>query len=167
MKHIGSLIEQRRLLLGMSRVDLARAAGVSPQTVLNVERDPTYNLSRTLLSALGSALGVEFTVHMVERAAMNERIVLGNDELILHIRKHYSCAYQNPYLGRRIWEWIEAHADGRQLDGRHIAPWAGQGAAVSSTGLPGSGVHFDLRLDALPGLYRFLRQLATSDEAED
>lgn len=167
MKRVGKMIEERRLLLGLSRPDLAKLAGVSPQTILNVERDPSYNLGLRLLRDLGTALGVEFTIHMTEKRTMNERIVMGNDELILHIRKHYDCRYQNPYLGRRIWEWLDAHADGRQLDGRHPAPWGKDGPAVSATGLPRDGVHFDFRLAALPELYRFLGQLATSDDADD
>ena len=161
MNEIGPKIEKRRTELGMSRAELGAGIGVSAQTVFNVERDPTYNLGTRLLRRLEEVLLVEFTIIMTKEKAMAERITMGNDELILHIRKHHSCEYENPYLGKRIWEWIEAHADGHQLPHRHDAPWGKDIEAVSAKNLPGSGVHFNFRLDALPGLFRFLAQLAT------
>ncbi len=52
MNHIGELIEARRGQLGLSRLQLASRLGVSSQTVLNLERDPTYNLGTSLLHRL-------------------------------------------------------------------------------------------------------------------
>ena len=145
----------------MSRAELGESIGVSAQTIFNLERNPDYNLGTRLLRRLEESLQVEFTISITEELNMSERITMGNDELILHIRKHYECGYDNPYLGRRIWEWIEEHADGNQHEHSHPAPWGDDIEAVDRFNLPKSSVHFDFRLTALPGLYRFLAQLAT------
>lgn len=165
MNPIGQEIEDRRRRLGMSRADLARQLDVTSQTVLNLERNPDYNLGTRLLRRLESALGVEFTLTMTENDPMNDRIKMGNDEFILHIRKHYNCDIANPQLGRRIWEWLRDNADGEKAKGQPPAMWGDGIPAVGPTRLPGSATQFEFRLDALPELFRFLRQLGTGAAA--
>jgi transcriptional regulator with XRE-family HTH domain len=107
MNHIGGLIESRRRHIGISRFQLASRMGVSSQTVLNLERDATYNLGTSLLRRLEEALHVTFDITMKERRTMGTRITMGNDEFILYIRKnHPHCATSNDQLGKCIWQGI-------------------------------------------------------------
>lgn len=58
----GKLIAAARALLGISQGDLAKRAGISRQTLVNLERDsgnPTRNSERAVVKALESC-GVEF-----------------------------------------------------------------------------------------------------------
>ncbi len=58
----GKLITAARALLGLSQGDLAKRAGISRQTLVNMERDsgnPTRNSERAVVAAL-ETLGVEF-----------------------------------------------------------------------------------------------------------
>src|SRR5271156_3049749 len=106
VNNIGELIEARRLQRNLSRLQLASRVGVSSQTVLNIERDATYNLGTSLLRLLEKALNVTFNISMKE-GIMNMNIRKGNDEFILYIRKNYrNCPTSNDVLGRAIWVWI-------------------------------------------------------------
>lgn len=169
MNDIGEIIERRRRLLGLSRAELAAALGVSAQTVLNVERDRSYNLGTRLLRLIEDALGVEFHVAMKEKTTMTDRITMGNDEFILYIRKNYDCDIANPQLGRRIWVWLRDNASGEQVSEQRPALWGSTIAAVDRVGLPGSATQFEFERDALPALYRFLDQLGSggADGKED
>src|ERR1035438_8587 len=110
MFHIGGLIESRRRHLGLSRLQLASRLGISSQTVLNLERDPTYNLGTSLMRRLEEALHVNFDLTMRERRTMSTKITMGNDEFILYIRNNYpDCPTSNHQLGKDIWEWIDEH----------------------------------------------------------
>lgn len=175
MNHIGNLIEKQRCKLGLTRETLGKRLGVTGQTILNIETDPDYNLGTRLLRRLEDALGVTFTIHMDDitsrEATVNDRIRMGNDEFILHIRKHYRCDTRNPQLGRRIWVWLRDNADGEQVSGQLECLW-GQERGVGERQLPGSATQFEFRLDALPDLYRFLGQLGegtapSESEADD
>lgn len=162
---IGERIKERRLKLGLTRDVVGARVGVTGQTILNLEQDPDYNLGTRLLRRIGEVLGVEFTINMKEKAHMNKRIRMGNDELILHIRKHYLCATDNPTLGRLIWEWLDGHANAEQLPHAYAAPYMlglSAGAklpAVSATGLPRGSVMFEFDISALAGLYELLAEL--------
>jgi len=168
VNHVGALIEDRRRALGLSRRDLAERIGVSKQTILNLERDQTYNIGTRMLRELEGALDAEFTIALKKKkTAMGETIHMGNDEFILHIRKQYDCDLSNPQLGRRIWRWLRDNADGEQVSGQVTAAWGDGIAAVRWNKLPGTATQFRFRLDALPALYRFLGQLGRGDEALD
>lgn len=164
LKPIGERIKERRLKLGLTRDVLGARAGVTGQTILNLEQDPDYNLGSRLLGRLGTVLGVEFEIHIREKATMKKRIRMGNDEFIFHIRKHYKCPLDNPTLGKLFGEWVEANANGEQLPHQYAAPYMlGLPAdvripAVSRTNLPKGSVIFEFDLDQLPALYERLAE---------
>jgi transcriptional regulator with XRE-family HTH domain len=172
LEPIGVRIKERRSKLGLTRDALGARVGVTGQTIFNLEQDPTYNLGTRLLHRLGEELGVEFQITMKEKATMKKRIRMGNDELILHIRKHYECPSDNPALGKKIWEWLDNHAHARQLPHAYRAPYmiglaAGEKIpAVSGTGLPQGSVMFEFDLEALPELYEFLSELGGTRKEE-
>lgn len=160
MNRVGLLIEERRCHLGMSRQDLADAIGVSAQTILNVERDPDYNLGTSLLRRLESALRVEFNILMKEDVIVNDRIRMGNDEFILHIRKHYPSRWSNDQLGKRIWVFLRDHAEGQKVAEDVPCKWNTMIRSRAPDALPVTAAHFEFRADALPAIFRFLRELA-------
>lgn len=163
LNQIGKLIEKQRCKLGLTRETLGKRLGVTAQTILNIETDPEYNLGTRLLRRLEKALNVEFTIQMSDdptsrEATMTDRIRMGNDEFILHIRKNYRCDVRNPQLGRRIWVWLRDNADGVQISGQRDCLWSPEGG-VGELQLPSSATQFEFRINALPDLYRFLGQL--------
>ena len=92
---------------------------------------------------------------------MAERIRMGNDEFILHIRKHYACDIRNPQLGDRIARWLRENADGVVVRENQPAVWGEQIAACGELNLPRTSAVLEFRRDALPDLYAFLEDLAT------
>ena len=164
MKPVGPLIERRRLLLGLSRAELGRRLGVSTQTVLNVERDPSYNLGTSLLRRLEDALHVTFDVVMKEHP-MSTSIQMGNDEFILYIRKsHPTCTTTNDQLGKRIWQWLREHDASAVKAGSGDAEaclWGDAGAHIGDTRLPQKATQFRFERELLPALYDLLDQLGS------
>ncbi len=163
MNHIGELIESRRRQRGLSRLQLAGRLGVSSQTVLNLERDPTYNLGTSLLRRLEEALHVTFDITM-EEESMSTSIQMGNDEFILYIRKnHPSCATNNALLGKRIWEWIKDHDATAEEVSNGAVPciWGDNAAHIGETKLPTSATQFRFERTLLPSLYEHLDALGT------
>jgi transcriptional regulator with XRE-family HTH domain len=164
MNHIGELIESRRRQLGLSRLQLASRLGVSSQTVLNLERDPAYNLGTSLLRRLEEALNVTFDVTMKE-GTMSTSIQMGNDEFILYIRKsHPNCATSNDQLGKRIWEWIKEHdATATKAGSGEAVPcmWGDTGAHLGETKLPYKATQFRFERSLLPSLYDLLDALGS------
>jgi transcriptional regulator with XRE-family HTH domain len=165
MNDVGEMIESRRSHLGLSRLQLASRLGVSSQTVLNLEKDPTYNLGTSLLRRLEEALHVTFNITMKERRTMSTRINMGNDEFILYIRKNRpNCTTGNDRLGRLIWEWIEKR-DGtaKQLnDGKSMpCSWNDTGAHIGETKLPKTATQFEFERNLLPELYYHLDALGS------
>lgn len=164
MNQIGELIESRRGQLGLSRLQLASRLGVSTQTVLNLERDATYNLGTSILRRLEGALNVTFDITMKERP-MSTSIQMGNDEFILYIRKnHPTCAKSNDLLGKRIWEWIEKRdATAKQVgDGKSVPCfWGDTGAHMGETKLPKTATQFQFERSLLPSLYDLLDALGS------
>jgi len=163
MNPIGELIESRRRQLGLSRLQLASRLGVSSQTVLNFERDPTYNLGTSLLRRLEGALNVTFDLTMKEEA-MTTSIQMGNDEFILYIRKnHPDCATSNDDLGKRIWKWIkESDATAEEVsNGAVPCIWGKTAAYLGETKLPQSATQFQFERSLLPSLYDLLDSLGT------
>jgi transcriptional regulator with XRE-family HTH domain len=165
VNRIGELIEARRLQRGLSRLQLATRLGISSQTVLNLERDHTYNLGTSLLRRLEQALHVTFEINMKEEA-MGTTIKMGNDEFILYIRKiHPACNTTNDDLGRRIWKWIQEHdATAEKADGGISVPckWGATGAEIGDKKLPQSATQFHFERSLLPALYDHLDALGTA-----
>ena len=164
MNHIGELIEARRGQLGLSRLHFASRLGVSSQTVLNLERDPTYNLGTSLLRRLEEALHVTFDITMKEEC-MSTSIQMGNDEFILYIRKNYpNCATSNVDLGKRIWAWIKERDAAAAKVGKEEAVaciWGDTAANIGETKLPIWATQFRFERTLLPSLYEHLDALGT------
>jgi len=164
MNDIGEVIEARRRQRGLSRLQLALRVGVSNQTVLNFERDPTYNLGTSLLRRLEGALNVTFDITMKEET-VSTSIQMGNDEFILYIRKNYpGCATSNDQLGRRIWEWIRERdaTAGRAFEEKSVPCFWGDSAAnIGEKKLPQKATQFHFDRSLLPSLYDLLDALGT------
>lgn len=164
MNHIGELIEARRRQRGLSRLQLASRLGISSQTVLNLERDHTYNLGTSLLRRLEEALHVNFDITMKEED-MSTSIQMGNDEFILYIRKNYpNCATSNDDLGKRIWKWIkERDATAEKAGNSDAVPcfWGDTAANIGETKLPQKATQFRFERSLLPTLYDHLDALGT------
>jgi len=92
---------------------------------------------------------------------MSARIRMGNDEFILHIRKHYACAMRNPQLGERIATWLRENADGVVVRESQPAVWGEEIAACDELRLPKTAAVLEFRREALPALYAYLADLAT------
>ena len=86
---------------------------------------------------------------------MTDHVEIGNDELILHIRKRYDCPLSNAELGKRIWTWVRDEGHGDKLAEDAPCLWGD----IRQTGLPITAAHLRVRLDALPELYRMLDRL--------
>ena len=168
MVHIGRLIESRRRHLALSRLQLASRLGVSSQTVLNLERDPTYNVGTSLLRRLEQALQVTFDITMKEQRTMSSRIQMGNDEFILYIRKNYpNCATSNDRLGRLIWEWIQGcDPTAEKVGGGESVPcfWGATAANIDETKLPKTATQFRFERELLRKLYDHLDALGSGRE---
>lgn len=161
---IGPRIQGRRESLGLSRSELALKLSVSTQTVVNIERDSTYNIGSCLLSKLEGALGVEFEIVMKENDTMASEIHMGNDEFILHVRKNNPiCGLSNEQLGKRIWQWIRnADPSASKLHSGKAQPclWAAETDSSTDSKLPQRARQFSFRRDLLPDLFSFLERLS-------
>jgi transcriptional regulator with XRE-family HTH domain len=160
MNDVGRLIHQVRTRLGLSRADLARRLGLTVQTILNLERDPDYNLGLRVLRQLESALNGQFDIRFTEGEKMKTRMRMGNDEFILYIRKNSNCQLTNTVLGKQIWTWLHDHAEGVKLAEDQPCRWGSIGAFIGESGLPKTAAQFEFRVDALPDLYAFLDRFA-------
>ncbi len=162
MNRIGIVIEERRRHLGLSREALAQQIEMTAQTVLSLERDPDYNIGTRLLLRLEQALRVEFLISMKEDVIVDDRIRMGNDELILHLRAHHPNGWSNDQLGKRIWAFLRDHADGAKVAENVPSVWATSslGRSRARDALPLTAAHIEFSVAALPALYRFLRELA-------
>ena len=164
MNRIGERIEARRGQLGLSRLQLASRLGVSSQTILNLERDPSYNLGTSLLRRLEEALQVTFDIIMKEEG-MSTSIQMGNDEFILYVRKnHPNCAKSNDDLGKRIWEWIKkSDATAVKAGNGDAVPciWGETAAHIGETKLPYKATQFRFQRSLLPSLYDLLDALGS------
>lgn len=88
---------------------------------------------------------------------MDELIDIGNDELILHIRKNHACPLSNAELGKRIWQWVRDEAHGDKLAEDVPCLWGD----IRATGLPITAARLRLPIERLPDLYRLLDRLGT------
>jgi transcriptional regulator with XRE-family HTH domain len=161
MDGIGPQIEAVRKRRVWSRELLAEKLGVTSQTVFNLERVPTYNLTTSMMRRLELVLQVRFTITMTEEISdmAMPRIIMGSDEMILMIRKHNAtCGRGNRDLGKRIWEWLESRG-GRIAQEDAPSYWGDQGAFIDEMKLPKTAAQIEFDAYLLPPLYDFLMSL--------
>ncbi|PCH92383.1 MAG: hypothetical protein COB85_08200, partial [Bacteroidetes bacterium] len=91
---------------------------------------------------------------------IESRIIMGNDEFILHIRKTQpECAITNEILGKKIWIWIKDNdPSALQVEGDEDMPchWGDTGGFIADTNLPKTACQFEFNCEILPRLYCFL-----------
>lgn len=88
-------------------------------------------------------------------------INIGNDELILNIRKNDRAqTIENDDLGKRIWHWIrENDPNASILNEKVPCRWGDEGDFVSRINLPKTAAQFEISVEVLPALYRFINEL--------
>ena len=168
IKDLGNIIENRRKQLGISRERLANDIGVTPQTIINIEKSSDYNIGTKILTKLESALNVKFIINIKENSPM-EKINYGNDEAILYIRKNYpECTIDNRVLGKLIWEWLQKNANGTKLydDEPQKCYWGEIGEFVDEMKLPKTATQFQIDRTALPNFYTFLDYLGQNQKTD-
>lgn len=166
IKDLGNIIENRRKQLGISREKLANDIGVTPQTIINIEKLSDYNIGTKILSKLESALKIKFIINIIEESQM-EKIKFGNDEAILYIRKNYpECTLDNRNLGKLIWEWMISNANGAKLFNGDPQPcyWGEDGNFVTELKLPKTATQFEIDRTALPDLFSYLDYLGRNQQ---
>lgn len=88
------------------------------------------------------------------------KIVMGNDEFILYIRKqNKKCELTNDRLGRLIWEWLRDQAHGKELENNIDCLWGKNADNVGEKSLPYKATQFEFDKDKLPYLYDYLNTL--------
>jgi len=91
---------------------------------------------------------------------MNSKIVMGNDEFILYIRKHTdSCTIKNDRLGRLIWEWLRDR-DAIKTEEDKPCHWGDSTVNTDDLGLPKTATQFKFEITLLPELYNYLDDLS-------
>lgn len=99
----------------------------------------------------------------LEELTMATDITLGNDELILYIRKnHPGCSITNDQLGKRIWTWIRDQDPSASKAGAG-APvpclWGSSAQHLGERALPLTATQLSFARDLLPSLYDLLDDL--------
>lgn len=97
-------------------------------------------------------------VFFLNKNDMNSRITMGNDELILYIRKKdKKCSSTNDQLGKKIWEWIQRN-DEKALLIKEDDPclWGDKIENKKGLGLPKTAAQLQFNRTLLPKLYEFL-----------
>jgi len=159
MFRLGKRIEEVRIERGMSRAALAERLGVTTQTVYNIERACEYNLTTDMMKRLEKALRVRFKISIVEEAMANATVVLGSDEMILHIRKTESRpSMDNDQLGALIASWIR-NRKGVLLKKDADSLWGKEGDFVGADRLPMTSAQWELPRALLPDLFTYLESL--------
>lgn len=88
---------------------------------------------------------------------MNSKIIMGNDEFILYVRKqNKKCALATDLLGKRIGEWITNNANGKEIEKNKNCLWGKDAQNVSADGLPYTATQFTFDRNKLPELFDFL-----------
>lgn len=94
---------------------------------------------------------------------MNKRIVMGNDEFILYIRKqNQKCNLTNDQLGKIIMEWltnVENKANGKEIKKDEDCLWGKNAKNIGAKDLPYKATQFAFDRDKLPKLYDYLDTL--------
>jgi hypothetical protein len=94
------------------------------------------------------------------------KIVIGNDEFILYIRKRYpDCPMDNPLLGKEIWRGLQVLDPEAQIEERD-APcyWGDTGGFVAEDKLPKTAAQFLFNREILPKLYSYLDRLGSGEK---
>lgn len=88
-------------------------------------------------------------------------IDMGNDELILYIRKHNTaCIKSTADLGDKIWEWIKRNEPNAiKVAQSQACRWGNTGSFIASDDLPKTASQFRFDRAILPSLYDFLDTL--------
>jgi len=155
MKPVGAKIERIRKLWNLSREDLANRLGLTAQTVLNIERDPTYNLGVDLLIKLEKALSVTIEITFKEHE-MNPHMNISSAHLIHQLRENNQASQVgNKELGKKIRLWMKAHGiEPSEWDAPVI--WPIQEPEVSEFHLPKTSAKYQISASLLPELYAFI-----------
>ena len=92
-------------------------------------------------------------------------IIMGNDEFILYIRKHYPlCRLSNLNLGKRIWERIRSIDPNANIVERdRECYWGDTGPFIAEDRLPKTATQFSFDSNILPQLFDFLVTLGTEE----
>jgi|JI10StandDraft_1071094.scaffolds.fasta_scaffold430361_3 hypothetical protein len=91
----------------------------------------------------------------------SSKIRMGNDELILFIRKNNpGCKLHNEVLGRKIWEWIKEN-DNNAIQVEKDAPclWGDNTPNTAPESLPKTATQFEFEINLLPRMYNFLKEI--------
>ena len=93
-------------------------------------------------------------------------MIMGNDEFILHIRKHYpQCQLRTDNLGKRIYQWIhQADPNARIVEENATCYWGSEGDFVSDHKLPKTAAQISFDPNILPQLFNFLNDLGNQNE---
>jgi hypothetical protein len=85
------------------------------------------------------------------------RIVMGNDEFILYIRKqNKKCDLTNDQLGKKIWEWLRDKAQGKEVKENMKCLWGKNADNIGEKNLPYTATQFEFDRDKLSELYESL-----------
>jgi len=94
---------------------------------------------------------------------MKSKIILGNDEMILYIRKRYpSCTIRNERLGRMIWEWLRDKCGASQVEVDRVSYWGVLGSFNDALQLPDHATQFEFDRQELPRLFTYLDELGAN-----
>ena len=86
-------------------------------------------------------------------------ITIGNDELILHIRKNgFGAGKSTARLGRELGEWLTAHG-ATMVEPDRPSLWGSAGDFVSADVLPKTATQFRFDVGILPQLFQHLSTL--------
>lgn len=89
-------------------------------------------------------------------------IQMGNDELILFIRKNFrACKITNADLGKAIWSWLAEQKVGNAsiIEEDKSCYWGDQGKFVGEKMLPKTAAQFSFNRNILPELFSHLEKL--------
>jgi DNA-binding XRE family transcriptional regulator len=165
-------IESLRGKRGLTRAELAARVKVTTTTIFNLERNPDYNPTLALLRSVAAALGASVELSLKEGNLDDKATInIGNDELILHLRKaNPDCNLGNEAIGKRTWVYIRDHLRGEKIEEDQPTLWAEAPSVLGSTRLPKTATQFRVLLRLLPELFAFVEQLGreqTGDEDDE
>lgn len=91
---------------------------------------------------------------------MSDEITIGNDDLILYIRKrHPQCKLRNNDIGRKTWTFMRKELGAKKKKSQKVIWDWGKGTTAEK--LPKTAHQFELDRSGLPQLYEFLDQLGS------
>ncbi len=91
---------------------------------------------------------------------MSTRIIMGNDEFILYIRKREKkCPIKNDQLGKLIWLKIKEFDDNAEQVEERDYLWGKDANRVDELDLPYTATQFEFKRGILSKLYDYLDEL--------